>query len=185
MRKGRAFVTVVLAVSFIAVRGWSAGPPRDLEDYVLLGIESAKIGNQAFIDSGDVGINNAASSDSRNAGLSCGKHVFINEAAVAAQTKMSDGSSVCDLFTKDLVSSLDNVTIRCSGPTDFSPRHSAGVSIRDDGRGLQPAESRGRRWGGLGLALMRKRVEDIGGRFSIQSIPGKGTRIAASIPCLS
>jgi signal transduction histidine kinase len=62
-------------------------------------------------------------------------------------------------------------------------RHSAGLSIRDDGRGLQPADARGRRWGGLGLDLMRKRVEDVGGRFSLESIPGKGTGITVSIPC--
>lgn len=64
-------------------------------------------------------------------------------------------------------------------------RHSAGVSIRDDGCGLQPADRRGRSWGGLGLDLMRKRVKDIGGRFSVESTPGRGTRIAASIPCFS
>jgi hypothetical protein len=120
MSMGRS-VGALVALTALAARPASAGPPRDLEDYVLLGIESAKIGNQAFIDSGDVGVNNAASGSSRTAGLSCGKHVFINEAAVADQAKMSDGSSVCDLFTNTLVSSLDHVAVRCVGPTSFAP----------------------------------------------------------------
>jgi signal transduction histidine kinase len=92
---------------------------------------------------------------------------------------------ICQVAREALLNIRRHAHARVVEVSVWRRRHSAGVSIRDDGRGLQPAESRGRRWGGLGLALMRKRVEDIGGRFSIQSIPGKGTRIAASIPCLS
>jgi two-component system sensor histidine kinase DegS len=35
---------------------------------------------------------------------------------------------------------------------------------------------------GLGLLGMRERVEMVGGRFAVESAPGKGTTIRAEIP---
>jgi hypothetical protein len=116
----------VPALFLAAVLGLPALPaaadaPRNLEDYVLLGIESAKVGNFGFVDSGNMGVNNAVNGTRRLSGLACGKHVFLREAAVGDKAKMSEGSSVCDLFTNELVSNPASVTIRCSGPTPFSP----------------------------------------------------------------
>ena len=58
------------------------------------------------------------------------------------------------------------------------------VVVRDDGRGFDPHEARSRatQVGHLGLFGMAERVEVLGGRFSIQSAPGSGTRVSARFP---
>jgi signal transduction histidine kinase len=58
------------------------------------------------------------------------------------------------------------------------------ITIEDDGRGfplpatVPEAHSAGR----SGLANMRRRVEDLGGRFVIESRSGAGTRIEVAVP---
>ena len=53
------------------------------------------------------------------------------------------------------------------------------LTVADDGRGFQPG-SAGR--GAHGLMGMRYRVEAIGGTLSVQSAPGRGTRLEATLP---
>jgi signal transduction histidine kinase len=53
------------------------------------------------------------------------------------------------------------------------------VSITDDGVGFDVA---GTRVGRHGLAGMRYRVEALGGRMTLESAPGQGTRIVARLP---
>jgi two-component system, chemotaxis family, CheB/CheR fusion protein len=52
--------------------------------------------------------------------------------------------------------------------------------IEDIGNGFELEEARGK--GGLGLISMDERVRLVGGTFSIQSQPGKGTRVEVRIP---
>jgi PAS domain S-box-containing protein len=54
--------------------------------------------------------------------------------------------------------------------------------IEDIGGGFELEEVRGQ--GGLGLVSMDERVRLVGGAFSIQSEPGKGTRVEARVPLL-
>jgi signal transduction histidine kinase len=58
------------------------------------------------------------------------------------------------------------------------------LSARDDGRGFDVAETLQRAASGrhLGLLGMRERVEALGGRLEIESAPGQGTEIRASVP---
>lgn len=56
------------------------------------------------------------------------------------------------------------------------------VSVSDDGKGFDPAQVKPSTHG---LAGMRHRVEAAGGTLSVTSTPGKGTRIAASLPAAS
>ncbi len=51
-------------------------------------------------------------------------------------------------------------------------------SFEDDGHGFDP----GQRRQGLGLVGLRERVEALGGHFDLQSAPGEGVRVRASIP---
>jgi PAS domain S-box-containing protein len=51
-------------------------------------------------------------------------------------------------------------------------------SFEDNGRGFDP----GLRRQGLGLVGLRERVEALGGHFDLQSAPGQGVRVRASIP---
>jgi signal transduction histidine kinase len=51
-------------------------------------------------------------------------------------------------------------------------------SFEDNGRGFDP----GLRRQGLGLVGLRERVEALEGIFDLQSVPGQGARVRASIP---
>jgi PAS domain S-box-containing protein len=54
--------------------------------------------------------------------------------------------------------------------------------VVDDGVGFDPAAVAGEKSGHLGLTGMRARAERFGGAFQVDSSPGKGTRLSASIP---
>lgn len=58
------------------------------------------------------------------------------------------------------------------------------VRVEDDGRGfdLTTVTDRVTSAGGLGLKQMRERVEARGGRFQIESAPGEGANVFASVP---
>ena len=54
------------------------------------------------------------------------------------------------------------------------------VEVSDSGPGFDPAQKAAE--GHLGLAGMRERAELLGGRFELESVPGVGTRVRASLP---
>ena len=51
------------------------------------------------------------------------------------------------------------------------------VTVQDDGIGFEPGREKG-----LGLMGMEERVESLGGRFSIESVPGNGTVLSIQFP---
>lgn len=53
------------------------------------------------------------------------------------------------------------------------------VNVDDNGKGFDPDIASGN---GLGLKLIRERVEMMGGAFELDSVPGKGTRVTFSVP---
>ncbi|MBK0394411.1 CHASE3 domain-containing protein [Ramlibacter algicola] len=55
----------------------------------------------------------------------------------------------------------------------------AQATVQDDGAGF---DSIGGTTAGHGLAAIRHRIEAAGGRFAIDSAPGRGTRVTASLP---
>jgi two-component system sensor histidine kinase DegS len=56
------------------------------------------------------------------------------------------------------------------------------VQVADNGRGFDPVGSETRQ--GLGLKLIRERVELLGGYMEVESSVGKGTRVAFQVPTL-
>jgi PAS domain S-box-containing protein len=56
------------------------------------------------------------------------------------------------------------------------------VTVEDDGRGFAPETVRTTRPGHFGLDTMRERAEAVGGKLEIDSAPGRGTRIIATLP---
>jgi signal transduction histidine kinase len=60
------------------------------------------------------------------------------------------------------------------------------LDVRDDGVGFEPNAKRvnGSTSGGFGLAGMRQRVQRLAGRLEIESEPGGGTAISASLPAI-
>jgi signal transduction histidine kinase len=53
------------------------------------------------------------------------------------------------------------------------------ISIEDNGQGFVPESTRS---AGNGLVNMRKRLEKVGGQFTLQSRPGSGTTIRLTVP---
>jgi signal transduction histidine kinase len=58
------------------------------------------------------------------------------------------------------------------------------LEVIDDGRGFDVMEAERRR-PGMGLFTMRERVALAGGRFDVESKPGEGTRIIATVPLVA
>jgi two-component system sensor histidine kinase DegS len=59
-----------------------------------------------------------------------------------------------------------------------------GVNIEDDGSGFNADDSKLSNPKFRGLATMRQRVEMFGGQLSIDTSPGKGTRISTNLPAM-
>lgn len=55
------------------------------------------------------------------------------------------------------------------------------IKVEDNGSGLPQDMDHERITGGHGLANMRRRMEEIGGRFEIRSVPGTGTTVTFSV----
>lgn len=60
------------------------------------------------------------------------------------------------------------------------------LTVKDDGQGFSPGElpTRPPDAGGAGLQAMRARALLLGGEFKVQTGPGQGTRVEASIPII-
>jgi signal transduction histidine kinase len=52
------------------------------------------------------------------------------------------------------------------------------ATVGDDGQGIDGQGGRA----GLGLVGLRERIEMLGGRFRVDSAPGRGTTVSACIP---
>ncbi|MGH2532062.1 MAG: sensor histidine kinase [Thermomicrobiales bacterium] len=68
------------------------------------------------------------------------------------------------------------VTLTADGPDQLR------VVVADDGQGFTPGSQRNGEARSLGLTSMRERVEALGGTFHVESQPGSGTRVTATIP---
>lgn len=81
--------------------------------------------------------------------------------------------------------SLTNVALhaRASRVDVLVSRHGSSVVaiIEDDGVGFSPTIPDSEEH--LGLFGMRERIEMLGGKFSVESAPGKGTTVRAEVPC--
>ncbi|SEE77963.1 sensor histidine kinase [Jiangella alba] len=60
------------------------------------------------------------------------------------------------------------------------------LDVRDDGVGFEPGAARtgDAAGGGFGLAGMRQRVQRLAGRLDVESEPGGGTAVSASVPAI-
>jgi signal transduction histidine kinase len=55
------------------------------------------------------------------------------------------------------------------------------LTVCDDGAGFEPGRSLSGSWPQFGLSTMRERAEAIGAAFSLESNPGKGTRVVVRL----
>jgi two-component system nitrate/nitrite sensor histidine kinase NarX len=56
------------------------------------------------------------------------------------------------------------------------------VTVEDDGRGFEPAKLAAAGPLHFGIQTMRERAEGLGGKLEIDSAPGRGTRVVATLP---
>ena len=68
------------------------------------------------------------------------------------------------------------VTLASIGPDQLK------IVIADDGQGFTPDSQRNGKARPLGLTSMQERVEALGGTFHVNSQPGSGTQVTATIP---
>lgn len=54
------------------------------------------------------------------------------------------------------------------------------LEVADDGIGFEPSTAKD--GGGMGLTSMRQRIEGVGGKLSVESKPGNGTCVTATVP---
>ncbi|MES2056931.1 MAG: ATP-binding protein [Pseudomonadota bacterium] len=59
------------------------------------------------------------------------------------------------------------------------------VMLSDDGMGFEPESASGAAGEGRGLANMRRRADQMGGRIEIESVPGRGTQLILTIPIIA
>jgi PAS domain S-box-containing protein len=71
----------------------------------------------------------------------------------------------------------DRVSIKFEGAD-----HHVCVTVKDNGRGFTPGDSRSESTAHFGLQMMRERAEAIGGRLDLTSQPGAGTEIKVCVP---
>ncbi|MBM3135705.1 MAG: GAF domain-containing sensor histidine kinase [Chloroflexi bacterium] len=58
----------------------------------------------------------------------------------------------------------------------------ARITVKDDGRGFDPAQLTGEGRPYFGLQIMRERAEGVGGSLELTSRPGQGTRVVLRVP---
>ena len=109
------------------------------------------------------------------------RQVFVNVIANAVDAS-HENSEV--LISTELLPSE-------AGGNGQSPRHYARVTISDHGKGMdkatrdrifEPFFSTKKRGTGLGLAIVKQIVEQHGGRISVDSEPGKGSKFRIDLP---
>jgi signal transduction histidine kinase len=65
---------------------------------------------------------------------------------------------------------------------DFDPSFgTVKLSVRDDGSGFAPGNEVGPEQGHFGLTGMRERIERLGGTFTLDTTPGRGTTVCAQV----
>jgi len=80
------------------------------------------------------------------------------------------------------VEAVQNAMKHAAGATGIwihlgQSRAELGFEVRDDGPGLPPEALRGQ-----GMQNMHDRIESVGGRLTVESEPGSGTRVIGSVP---
>ena len=99
---------------------------------------------------------------------------------------LSDAVTIC--LYRFLQEALTNIARHAEATTVDVRLHRSDeavtLSVEDDGKGFvrPPGNGRGNRGLGIGLIGMRERFELLGGRVDIESTPGKGARLVASVP---
>jgi signal transduction histidine kinase len=58
------------------------------------------------------------------------------------------------------------------------------LDVRDDGHGFDPGVVQTSTGSGFGLAAMETRIRRVSGTLAVESAPGEGTALSASVPAI-
>ena len=91
------------------------------------------------------------------------------------------GSVLYSVAQEAVSNAVRHASARSIAITLAADARTARLNIVDDGRGFDAAEAKARR-PGMGLFAMSERVALVDGAVEIESAPGRGTRVTATIP---
>jgi signal transduction histidine kinase/ligand-binding sensor domain-containing protein len=91
-------------------------------------------------------------------------------------------AEVADILREALTNALRHADATCISLSAQYNKHDLQVSVRDDGRGIDPAILKVGRHDHWGIHGMRERAKRIGGELHIESEPLKGTSIRLRVP---
>ena len=117
-----------------------------------------------------------ANAKGENDGNPCGGALNYGEYGRATTLDPITSNDMISLRISEL---LFNGLVGIDEKQEIVPELAEQMEISDDGRGFRLEDVRDK--GGMGLITMQERAERLGGRLTILSTPGQGTRIMASI----
>jgi signal transduction histidine kinase len=119
----------------------------------------------------------------RELGESMSSATLAVEVVIEPKSFVDPGGEVSVALFRVAQAALGNVVRHAQARRARLELRSAGgaafLEVTDDGIGLDPGRAGA---GGIGIIGMRERVNWLGGRFEIESSPGRGTRVRARIP---
>ena len=124
-RLGRSLVLWMVVLLAGASPARAVDPSRDLEHYVLFGIDAMHLKHDAYIAGGDIGANTATTGSISRYGVSIGRkgYVATGNNIVGNQCHLGSSASVDNVFTNDLTARTTGsiaVDIRGTGPVAFA-----------------------------------------------------------------
>ncbi|MEV5538968.1 sensor histidine kinase [Saccharopolyspora shandongensis] len=97
-------------------------------------------------------------------------------------TSAADDAVLLRVAQGALANVREHSAARIAGVTLSYLDDSVTLDVRDDGTGFDPAAPQSGTGRGYGLSGMRARVEQSGGTLAVESRPGEGTAVAATLP---
>lgn len=121
----------------------------------------------------------------RRLGREVGASTAVPVSISASESDRDIPATLASVLYRVAQESMNNA-VRHGKPTAVDVRLTRGpthvvLEVSDDGRGFDVGEAERRR-PGMGLFTMRERVALVNGEFSIESRPGHGTRVRATLP---
>ena len=162
-----------------------AGPHLTDHAFHNVGLRPEEV-SIAFVDAGDVGASAglAAAIDWLLRGVERRNHLSVHLVQRGEVGHLTPEGEIAAFRIAQ--EALNNVVrhaeaTRCEVTLDYRPDRLV-MSIADDGRGFNAALEPSTERRGLGLIGIRERVADVGGSITLDTAPGRGTRLLIELP---
>jgi signal transduction histidine kinase len=158
-----------------ALRAKAAGIKQEVENSIGVVRNLALLLRPSMLD--DLGLLPALQWQAREASKRSGVWVKVTAEQVSDQLPEEHKTCIYRIVQEALHNSMQHAEAH---HVEVTVRQEAGelrLSIRDDGRGFDARRERG-----MGLLGMEERVSHLGGSFAVDSAPGQGTVLQATLP---